>query len=390
MNSMIEEEERRDPLANVPFPNTAQGRVDTRTRIIPQDLYEGLPEYLKDMCDEFTRGPERDVFLVGALITISGCLHNVVVRYGNDWFYPQLFGCVLAPAASSKGNMMRPKAIAYAMDHYVLERSKYNIAAVGNPTDELAPKETPMGLLIPGKTTEAAFVQALKSNGGVGLMIEPEIDVLGLGARNSYLISTATYRKVFNHDRIDSATKGNGVNIVSKPKFSLAVSGTPAQVNNLLTSLEDGFFSRILFYSFEPEPGWTSQWTDEEGMEDQLKETMKDLGIDLVEFNKHYNFQHPLRFKLTNKQKIRFDSFFADLLEVYNLHFTNGNDLSASIKRMAIISIRIAMVLTSVRNISNYGKEFVYCEDIDLDTSLKLSNIFINHAVEVADTHGYQ
>ncbi|MGY8934230.1 MAG: DUF3987 domain-containing protein [Flavobacteriales bacterium] len=43
---------------------------------------------------------------------------------------------------------------------------------------------------------------------------------------------------------------------IEEPKFSLSMTGTPNQMDTLITSIEDGLFSRLMFYSFVSEPVW--------------------------------------------------------------------------------------------------------------------------------------
>ena len=50
---------------------------------------------------------------------------------------------------------------------------------------------------------------------------------------------------------------------VKFPKFSIALTGTPNQLNTLITSVEDGLFSRFMFYKYSLAPKWRDTYTNE-------------------------------------------------------------------------------------------------------------------------------
>ena len=78
--------------------------------MIPEYIYEALPETLRDACNVFS-GRKRDVFLTSALSVISGGLHNVYGLYDKEKVFPNLYSFVVAPPASGKGSMKFAKQL---------------------------------------------------------------------------------------------------------------------------------------------------------------------------------------------------------------------------------------------------------------------------------------
>ena len=79
--------------------------------MLPDDVYDRLPEILKQGAAVFEDRRERDVFLTGALSIISGCMRNVVGLYRAKEHYANLFVFIIAPAASGKGSLTFAKVL---------------------------------------------------------------------------------------------------------------------------------------------------------------------------------------------------------------------------------------------------------------------------------------
>jgi len=58
---------------------------------------------------------ERDIFLTGALVILSGSLLKVEGLYDRNRQFPNLFGFIIAPAASGKGALRYAKILGDAL-----------------------------------------------------------------------------------------------------------------------------------------------------------------------------------------------------------------------------------------------------------------------------------
>ena len=68
-NTDSEEDLREDYLKNTP--------------VIPDEVYDNLPDILREGVIAFTDDRERDVFFTGAIAILSGCLPNVTGVYAQ-------------------------------------------------------------------------------------------------------------------------------------------------------------------------------------------------------------------------------------------------------------------------------------------------------------------
>ena len=64
-------------------------------------------------------------------------------------------------------------------------------------------------------------------------------------------------RKAFHSEKISISRKTNNEYFeINNPRLAVALSGTPQQVYNIISSAEDGLFSRFVFYVFKTNSHW--------------------------------------------------------------------------------------------------------------------------------------
>lgn len=363
------------------------------TPIIPQSVYDNLPPILFESCQVFSQERERDVYLTGALAILSGCLPNVSGLYSGSIVYPSLFSFILAPAASGKGALKFAKALADKYHDKTLatsieDKKRYdeNLAAykmLKSKGKLEQGQEMPQApkfkvVYIPASISNAKMMNHLEWNEGKGIICETEADTMGQAFKNDWGAYSDLLRKCFHHEKISKSVKTDGEYIeVNNPQLSVALSGTPKQVFNVISSAEDGLFSRFIFYVFKTDAVWLDP--SPKGNPVNLTDyfiTQSKLVLKLVEFYE----REELILHLTDEQWARFNPIFSSFLEQINT-FVSEDALSI-VKRLGLILYRFCMIFTAIRKFAtnDYHKE-VYCSDIDFETALTLTKIYIQHSV---------
>ena len=363
------------------------------TPIIPQSVYDNLPPILFESCQVFPQERERDVYLTGALAILSGCLPNVSGLYSGSIIYPSLFSFILAPAASGKGALKfaksladkyHDKTLALSLEDKKIYDEKLSAYKMLKGKGKLEPgQELPMPpkfkvVYIPANTSNAKIMQHLDWNDGRGIICETEADTLGQTFKNEWGSYSDMLRKSFHHEKISKSIKTDGEYIeVNNPQLSVALSGTPKQVFNIIASAEDGLFSRFIFYVFKTDAVWLdpSPKGNPVNLTDYFT-TQSKLVLKLVEFYE----RDELILHLTDEQWDRFNPIFSSFLEQINT-FVSEDALSI-VKRLGLILYRFCMIFTAIRKFTtnDYHKE-IYCSDIDFETALTLTKTYIQHSV---------
>ena len=365
---------------------------------ISESVYNALPLMLKEASSVF-KGRERDVFLTSALSAVSGGLHNVYGLYADDKVYPNLFSFVIAPPASGKGSMKYAKQLGECYHDFLFNKSKealkeykrakkiFDIKLKKAKTDQaieaLIEPEEPKAtfFFIPGDTSSAMIIKLLEANNGAGCICETEADTITKTFNQDWGGYSDVLRKGFHAEPI---TKSRLTNLeyseIKEPKFSLTMTGTPNQVNSLATSVEDGLFSRIMFYSYISEPVWKNTYTS--NLSKSKKAMFEKYSADLCE---KFKSDVPRKFTMTEEQGAKLDNFFSDA-HAHNIALYSQS-ASGITFRLGLMCFKIAMVLSAVRS----DDTEMICSDEDFNTAFKLvGEVYMPHAMTMLNKVGKQ
>ena len=349
------------------------------TPYIPDLIYDSLPPTLKEACNVF-KGRERDVFLTSALSVISGGLHNVSGLYANDKAFANLFSLITAPPASGKGVMKYSRQLGDCYHDFLFNQSRealkeykrakrlFDIKLKKAKTDQaieaLIEPEKPkfQTFFIPGDTSSAMIVKHLEDNDGMGCICETEADALTNALKQEWGGFSNIIRKGFQAEIISQSRKTDlEYSEIKEPKFSIALTGTPNQLDSLMTSVQDGLFSRFLFYSFNAEPKWKTTYTS--GISRSNKDIFEDYSAALCDKFKSNTAQ---KFSMTAEQGLKLDNTFSELLR-HNTALYDEN-VTGTVYRLGLMCFKVAMTLSAIRS----DDAEITCSDQDFDSALYL------------------
>lgn len=364
---------------------------------IPLSVHSTLPKLLSEGSSAFEVHREKDVFLTTALVILSGCLPEVSGTYAQRTIYPNLFCFVLAPPASGKGSMQSSKELADVYHNHVLNQSKElkddydrqireykrKTSAVNkksNPeTDIEPPVEPPFKVIyIPANTSSAKIYLHLQHNEEQGIICETEADTLGVVFKNEWGSYSDLLRKGFHHEKVSLSRKTNNEFVdINHPRISVALTGTPNQIFNIIPNAEDGLFSRFIFYAFRSDAGWISPAPNANKV--NLTDHFKGLGERVFQMVKFLE-ANPTQIHLTKQQWEKLDTAFIFYLK--DIAEFAGEEATSIVKRMGIILYRFAMVFTAIRKFENGDCEKdLYCSDDDFENASTLVDTYIQHSI---------
>lgn len=376
-NSSPEESSESSELEESPMPTFSQ------------DIYCLLPDFLTQIINKAKSFEDADLLLLGSLTAISACLPNISGNYAEREVFPNLFLFVAAQASAGKGrltlcrHLIKPihdslkKNYAAEMEEYRHLQNEY----VQDKKNREPPVEPPIKtLLIPANSSATSVYQVLNDNGGVGLIFETEGDTLANSFKSDYGNFSDGFRKAFHHEMISYTRRKDREFVeLTKPRLSAMLSGTPKQILSLIPDAENGLFSRFIFYNMNLGLEWRDVFSQST---DTLDDYFIRLGFQFFEFYQKLQQADPIRFSLSASQQAQFNQFFGDVqLEYSNLF---GTDIIASVRRLGLISFRLAMILTALRLMD--GKDIapvVVCDDIDFNNVLCMARVLIQHAAHV-------
>jgi hypothetical protein len=364
-----------------------------QTPFIPSEVYSNLPVILTEGCKHFKDYRERDVFLTGALCILSGCLPSITGIYDKQTIYPNLFCFIIAPAASGKGALKFSKNLAdkiheralknsqEAEEVYQVEMERYQDSRRSRRKNGCQISNRPVQpkmqvLFIPANSSYAKILWHLKQNEGGGIICETEADTMANVLKQDWGHYSDMLRKSFHHESLSSSKKtDNEYNEVKYPRLSVALSGTPSQVPALISSSEDGMFSRFIFYAFNDKPFWKDVSPDGINLNAYF-EALSSRVLQLYDFSE----RNPASVELTTEQWYRLNSTCQGWLD--HAIIFNGNEAASVVKRLGIILFRIAMILTAIRKFEDADhSDKVTCTDEDFETAIRLSEVYMDHSI---------
>lgn len=140
-----------------------------------------------------------------------------------------------------------------------------------------------------------------------------------------------------------------------------------------MTSVQDGLFSRCLFYSFNAAPIWKTTYTS--SLSRSNKEVFEDYSAALCNKFKSNVAQ---KFAMTKEQGLKLDNTFRELL-IHNTALYD-EDAGGTIKRLGLMCYKIAMTLSAIRS----DDTEIICSEEDFNTALYLvKEVYLIHAINM-------
>ncbi|PKP12062.1 MAG: DNA primase [Bacteroidetes bacterium HGW-Bacteroidetes-4] len=386
--------------AGVNIKTTVSKEESDETRLyntppLPAEVYANLPEILKESTDLFQDNIEKDVFLVGAISVIGACLPNIEGIYFNEPHSAHLYSFITAPAGSGKSKLKWAKYFGSIIHETIVETSKkdkacfeselehYNNLSKKERQDTERPQEPPQKMFyIPANSSSPAFIQALSDNNFCGVIFETEADTLANTFKQEWGNFSDVLRKAFHHESTNMfRRKDNEYIEIKDPHLAIALSGTPRQVHNLMPDVENGLFSRFLYYAFEDHTEFKNPFKSFRPV--NYLDFFTEKGNQIFElYNQLNRLQNPISFELTEAQGDEFTKVFNEMLSRNKLLL--GRDFEANVKRLGLVTFRIAMILTALRILENGDlSNPLICSDTDFNSALKLATTLEKHAIAV-------
>lgn len=364
-------------------------------------IIDELPEMLKASCNVLVDETEKEVFLIGAIGVVSGMLPNIKGLYSGKWISPNLFVYVLAGYGGGKGSLdysrelgsqvHKSKRDAHKnstsiylaqMEIYKKELKEFqrkNSKLQDPPTKPEQPKATM--LFIPANNSKSGIYQLLGENDGRGILFESEGDTLSDALKQDFGGFSDTLRKVFHHEYLDLFRRMNNEHVeINSPELSVILSSTFDQLKLLIPSVENGLFSRFLFYELKQDNRFIDVF---DNRKKDYQEHFKYAGDDFMNlYNQLEPLETPIWFYLTDEQKQRFVRLFdnkkAKLIEEVDI------TMAGTANRMGIIAFRIMMIFTTLRAYKNNTlNNSIKCNDTDFDNALRIVERLEKHAKTV-------
>ena len=360
---------------------------------LPDSLFPELPDFLQRVVSVATSNEEKDLLLLGSLVSISACLPKLFGIYDGRKVYSNLFLFITAQASAGKGRLVHCRQLVNPIhkelreqakllkQQHELEMAEYNAKKGKEEGIEKPGKPPEKMLFIPANNSSTGAYQLLGDSDGKGLIFETEGDTLAHAFKSDYGNYSDGFRKAFHHETISYYRRTDREYVdIENPCLSAVLSGTPKQVSALIPNAENGLFSRFIFYFMNVRPTWKDVFADTTSQ--GLDEYFDALGAEFYELFKVLKTNSEMHFCLTADQQAQFNVFFAQVQDHYMT--LQGIDYMATIRRLGLIAFRISMILSALRILETGDTSTqIICEERDFQVALAMVRVLVKHSAKV-------
>ncbi len=390
-----------DPEEDIQEQNLTGEALRERTPAFPEHIGELLPAFFKDGLRYMSDVRERDMPLLGMITVVSALLPRVTGLYDYKLYWPNLYTFVVAGAASNKGVLDYALSVCrvyfeeairrneqleqqYKTDKEVYEQACKQVSktggTAGTQTTPGRPQEPKYFYPhIPADISKARLLEHLRDNGDKGgLLFDTEADTLTGAGRQDYGNFFDSLRKFFHHEATSCSFKVNVRPIyLPRPRLSILLAGTPAQLGRMIPCSENGLYSRFLFYTHRQAPFWKGM-SGNGDEEDQVERHFEALSHRLAQAVARLE-QSPTRVRLTDAQWTRLNEVFSGLLQ--DTVLLEREDFQSCVKRHGLMAFRICMVFTALAKVEKGDtSEIVWCSPEHFEAALSVATTCLDHS----------
>lgn len=357
---------------------------------LPDAVFDTIPEFLKHITGVATTKEERDILLLGSLVTLSVALPKLIGKYGDSPVNTNLFIFISAKASAGKGILIHCRKLVepihLALRHqaklmkqqFEVDMQEYN-ANKGKDANTEKPHKPPQKMLfIPANNSATGFLEILGDSDKRGLIFETEGDTLAKAFKSDYGDFSDGFRNAFQHEPISYYRRTDKEYVeIDRPCLSALLSGTPKQITTLIPNAENGLFSRFMFYVMNMKLIWKDVFASK--TESGLDVHFEKLGNEFFSLYQTLQANPDVHFSLISSQQLQFNQFFEKMQTLYvNIQ---EEEIISSVRRLGLIAYRIMMIFSALR-IMEDGEitTNLYCNDTDFQNTLDMITILLKHS----------
>lgn len=357
---------------------------------LPDAVFDTVPEFLKHITSVATTKEERDILLLGSLVTLSVAFPKLIGKYGDNPVNTNLFIFISAKASAGKGILIHCRKLVEPIhlalrnqaklmkQQFEVDMQEYN-ANKGKDANTEKPQKPPQKMLfIPANNSATGFLEILGDSDKRGLIFETEGDTLAKAFKSDYGDFSDGFRNAFQHEPISYYRRTDKEYVeIDRPCLSALLSGTPKQITTLIPNAENGLFSRFMFYVMNMKLIWKDVFASK--TESGLDVHFEKLGKEFFSLYQTLQANPDVHFSLTPSQQLQFNQFFEKMQTLYvNIQ---EEEIISSVRRLGLIAYRIMMIFSALR-IMEDGEitTNLYCNDTDFQNTLDMITILLKHS----------
>lgn len=357
---------------------------------LPDAVFNSIPDFLQRITNVAQSNEERDILLLGSIVTLSVAFPKIVGKYGDNPVNANLFIFISAKASAGKGVLIHCRKLIEPIHQALRDEAKhlkqqYEVEMLdytANRKDDHSlekPQKPPQKMLfIPANNSATGFLELIGDSNSRGIIFETEGDTLAKAFKSDYGDFSDGFRNAFQHEPISYYRRTDKEFVeIQRPCLSAMLSGTPKQIQTLIPNAENGLFSRFMFYVMNMKLVWKDVFASNTA--DGLDNHFANLGTSFFSLYQMLMANPEINFSLTPEQQTNFNQFFAEKQSLYIA--IQEDNIVGTVRRLGLIAFRMMMVFTALR-IMEDGEipTQLICSDTDFENTLNIIEVLLKHS----------
>ena len=347
---------------------------------LDEEVFRRLPRRLRAATTSLPGGARRGALLLSLMTAISSTLSKVGFRHNGREYAPALMAVVTGPPGSGKGVTELGRDVVAGVHSYLTGEAALFGAKLG-------PEELPRLLVLPANSSARSFFNLWRRSGGVGLVLESEIDALLATLKQDWAAHLSVWlRQAFQHEPA-TLSRVDEYAAIERPTLAVLLAGTTGQLFALFPSAGNGTYSRFTFYFLPLESPWQSGRPSNQTA--KTVEEIRRLGIEVESLYRLLEGRtEPLEVTFSNEQWDLLDGVLASLQDSA-LHARGGTLIGfvPSIRRSALTLLRMASVLAVLRAVDD-GVDLgaapaLPCGDEEFEAAVLITLRLLDHGLRL-------
>lgn len=352
-------------------------------------VYTRLPKLLTNLLAPYVADGKpqlADAQLLASLATISAVFgSNAYFLYDGEIKHPNLYGWVLAPAGSGKGQLKKSLELVRPIHNSLYreytdayDKYKADIRGLSKSAKSSISPPRQKGILIPGNSSSSALIHTLRDYDRSSLIFETEADSLSQVLRSEWGGISDLLRKAYEHEPISQNRRSDGEMLyVDKPLLSVFLTSTHSQLGGLIKSASNGLMSRFLFYLIHDVPEWRNITANGS----VTGSVLNDAANEVTALHEFFSGRE-IEFVINQEERDLLNATGHRLTEYYRERL--DEEFCASLFRYMQSAARIAVSLTAIRAFESGDKSAtITVRTQDMETAVEVVEVLLEHAAIV-------
>ncbi len=362
--------------------------------------FKNLPSVMRYGLDSYSEPHEREIFFLGMLTVVSGLLPNVQFDYDKKRVDVNLLIYVLANYGQGKGRFLDARKLGEGV--HKMKREKYFREKENEEAKSKQPKYVKnKRLFIPANTSKAGLSILLNDNGGRGIMLVSEVDTLTTQINSQHggfsdILRTAFHNEPLEDFKVSAESKRD----IDTPRNCLVggLTSTFNQLPKLISSVENGLFSRFGFYLLKDTKSFINVFDRSKNHSERLDKLQDLFSIIYTSLDSFQNINQIIVVRLSEDQEQKFLKWFGEKKSELEEIDTRLNGMA---NRLGVMAHKIMSIFTILRQAEvhqvfegkiqksldqDYKKlasKILYCSETDFINTLSIMEVFLFNGLRV-------